>query len=871
MLKKGLSVVLSAVMICGGGLSVYADESDYTILFVSTEGSDRNNGSEQQPFETIEKARDTIRDLKKSNSLGKKGAVVYLRKGQYVLKNGVEFTSEDSGTQNAPICYRSYPDEEVTLVGGVVLNGNGFTKLSNQSVSDKIVDESARDKIYQFDLKAVGLTEIPRRAWRGTYSRWTGITDYFIPEEDYPGNTMDMEFYVDGKAMTVAQYPNTGYMKIKKIISQMSSAPTEMRDAYGEAAIQMRNEYLALPEEEKTPFIVQPDTDRAKYWTEAKDALLWGRFYWEWADQSIPITHVDTDTGAITTKYPSVYGALEDRVMYAYNLVEELDMPGEYYIDRDSEILYYYPENSSFVNSEMMLSVFDMPMFKFDNAEYIELKNIEMKVCRSNIINVSDGRNINVRGCEMAFSASDPIKVSGGYEHSIIDCYVHDTEGGADIDAGDRATLENGNCYIENSEFEACDRLTKTYNMAINIGGCGNRATNNKLHDSAHMIFGWGGNNNIIAFNEVFDACNASDDMGALYAGRQIASRGNKILYNYIHDIGKSGALGSNGVHAIYLDDGYSGTDIVGNVFVGISGYGVFVNGGRDNVVYNNIFADCKTAINGTSWCLSNEGRTDWQTIDYKSDIWKEAYPELYNLNIEKMGYPDGNIYQNNLYYNSGINTFSVEMENSSTVENNYSTNADPGFYDINNKNYLLPEGAQVYDKIDGFKFIPFTRMGMYSDRAKNRIKSATILVIGSPYSFVKGEKKLIDSDNRKIIPVIINDLTYLPIRFVAESLGSKVSFTDGIAMVEKDSDVIEIDINNNIVKHNSEAVELCADVIVTEGRTYLPLRAVSELLKKQIFWDDRGFIAVSDIENLLNSENDRDIIRYIYDELDVY
>lgn len=160
----------------------------------------------------------------------------------------------------------------------------------------------------------------------------------------------------------------------------------------------------------------------------------------------------------------------------------------------------------------------------------------------------------------MAFSASDPIKVSGGYEHSVIDCYVHDTEGGADIDAGDRATLENGNCYIENSEFEACDRLTKTYNMAINIGGCGNRATNNKLHDSAHMIFGWGGNNNIIAFNEVYDACSASDDMGALYAGRQIASRGNKILYNYIHDIGKSGALGSNGVHAIYLDEALTGT-----------------------------------------------------------------------------------------------------------------------------------------------------------------------------------------------------------------------------------------------------------------------------------------------------------------------
>lgn len=868
MFKKRISILLSAVLICGIFGNVEAKEADYSILYVSLNGNDNGDGSISNPFATIEKAQETIRELKKNDEIGDKGAVVYLREGQYTLKSGIEFTEEDSGREGAPICYRAYPGEEVTLVGGVVLNGSGFTKVTDASVTDRIVDEKARNKIYQFDLQKIGLTDIPRRAWRGAYSR-SGIGEMFVPEEDYPGSDMDMEFFVGKKAMTVAQYPNEGYMKTKRIISQMVPSPRELADKYGEEAIKKRNEYFALPEDQRTPFIVLPDTDRAKYWSEAKDALLWGRFYWEWADQSMPILSVDTETGAITTKYPSLYGALEDRSMYAYNLLEELDSPGEYFIDRDSKMLYFYPENNDFINSEMILSVFSMPMMKFNNASCIDIKDINMTVCRANFINVKDGKNITVKDCDFSFSASNPIWINGGKEHGVTDCHIHDTEGGVYINAGSRATLEDGNCYIENCEFEACDRLKKTYNPAINMDGCGNRIINNRLHNSAHMILCWGGNNQTIALNEIYDACNTSDDMGAMYAGRQITSRGNKILYNYVHDIGKEGALGSNGVHSVYLDDGYSGTDIVGNVFANISGYGVFVNGGRDNVVYNNIFANCKTAINGTSWCLFNEGRTDHTSVNYKTEIWKNAYPELYNLDISKMSYPNGNVYKNNLYYNSGVNTMSVEMENSSIIENNYSTNGDPGFYDVNNKNYLLKEDASVYSKIENFKFIPFTRMGMYSERAKDRVKSAVTLVIGSPYALVNGRKTMIDNDNKEITPMIIADSTYLPIRFVAESLGADVAFDNNTATIEKGTDIFTINISSGEVKFNNEVKDIKPMVI--EGRTYLPLRAVSELLNKEIFWDDSGFVAISDITELFNSKNDADIIRYIYDDLDIY
>jgi hypothetical protein len=51
------------------------------------------------------------------------------------------------------------------------------------------------------------------------------------------------------------------------------------------------------------------------------------------------------------------------------------------------------------------------------------------------------------------------------------------------------------------------------------------------------------------------------------------------------------------------------------------------------------------------------------------------------------------------------------------------------------------------------------------------------MLQIGNANALVNGNNKLIDPQNLKVVPEIINGRTMLPLRFVAESLGADVQW----------------------------------------------------------------------------------------------
>ncbi len=117
---------------------------------------------------------------------------------------------------------------------------------------------------------------------------------------------------------------------------------------------------------------------------------------------------------------------------------------------------------------------------------------------------------------------------------------------------------------------------------------------------------------------------------------------------------------------------------------------------------------------------------------------------------------------------------------------------------------------------------------------------------IPGPEALAKGEMQLIlDGQNITSIaePIIQNDRTLVPIRFIAEQLGAQVNW-DGVnktVTIEKDGSSVLLRINSQLVLYqNNEKIYNLCDVpprIINE-RTYVPLRLVSNALGIGIDWD---------------------------------
>ena len=133
-------------------------------IYVSGQGKDQWSGSvpspdtirNDGPFNTLERARDMVRTLKKEGNLPKSGVTVWLRGGHYYRENTFELTAEDSGTLDHPIIYRAYNNEKVHLLGGQEIEG--FTEVTDPDVLGRL-NESCRNKVMQVDLKAQGITD----------------------------------------------------------------------------------------------------------------------------------------------------------------------------------------------------------------------------------------------------------------------------------------------------------------------------------------------------------------------------------------------------------------------------------------------------------------------------------------------------------------------------------------------------------------------------------------------------------------------------------------------------------------------------------------------------------------------------------------
>lgn len=144
----------------------------------------------------------------------------------------------------------------------------------------------------------------------------------------------------------------------------------------------------------------------------------------------------------------------------------------------------------------------------------------------------------------------------------------------------------------------------------------------------------------------------------------------------------------------------------------------------------------------------------------------------------------------------------------------------------------------------------------------KGGIDSAIVLFVGSPLALVNNAETRIDTGNPDVMPVIKNNRTLAPVRFVAEKLGLDVQWNSGTSEVtisQKDKN-IKMVLGSSTMQVGDRAVKLEAAAEAINGRTFIPLRALAEAVGKKVFYD-RGLIIISDEENIFDAAADKAIL----------
>ena len=122
-----MPILLLAMAVPCMGVEPRPDDPNITWLAVGPDGSDDDPGTRQEPFATLERARDAVRELRRTGSLGEGDAIVVkVLPGTYYRDKPFELTEEDSGTENTPVIYTGPRDGGVTLSGGSPVTGFGL-------------------------------------------------------------------------------------------------------------------------------------------------------------------------------------------------------------------------------------------------------------------------------------------------------------------------------------------------------------------------------------------------------------------------------------------------------------------------------------------------------------------------------------------------------------------------------------------------------------------------------------------------------------------------------------------------------------------------------------------------------------------------
>ncbi len=515
-------------------------------IYVAVDGNDTNPGTLDKPIATFARAKEMVRELKKT---AKGEIVVAFKAGNYGAMDCLEFTAEDSGTADAPIRYTAYGDGEVTFSNGVTIKNEEFKPIEE---SEKyLFKEKFYDKIYKVDLN--------------------GRVDEFSQK-----NTL----FSGSGACYEARYPNKEADGTDRFYSNMTTTV---------------DKHCSIQLQALLPKIV------AGFRT-TEGMRITGFLRVGWLVETFNVKSYDPETNIVT--FDTYLGYRPDNgyvvgeelggfdfmfegrttdTVYFSNLSDQLDKEGEYWFDTSTKTLYVYAPNGDYTIADgggfMTLS----------DADYISFVGLNFNGCMGDAIRANDSDSLTFDRLTISNVSGKYVLYSGDctnlsfinnelYNFGQYGMYITDSK-------TSQYSLKSENIVVDNNYFHDFGFMD-SWPSGIEINRqVGARITHNVFSNGAHGAIRYDRCVDLHIEYNVFDSLmTTTADFGAIYATfRAYTFRSDYIRYNIFMNI--RAAAGQYGIYA----DGSCGQEFTNNLFYNAGDHCVTLNGGRDNVVANNV------------------------------------------------------------------------------------------------------------------------------------------------------------------------------------------------------------------------------------------------------------------------------------------
>ena len=563
---------------------------------------------------------------------------------------------------------------------------------------------------------------------------------------------------------------------------------------------------------------------------------IWPWAHCDWALYTCKIESYDKKEGImITDKLADEQYGNQARY-YIEGMYELLDAEGEFHYDSDEKMLYYMPYGGKDPNTECnvyapvvdeIIRMTGKPLTPVENIVFDGLSFEKTNFIRSlsiwyhtidaksqeaikGLVTMDTANNIKMLNCRFKNSGLSGVFITGASNYNYINNCLFENMGISGVIICGDSVQRNNSEYIRHNRISNCI-MHDLGELGIDAAGVNIWSTQGTITENCEF-YNMPRQAYSIRGVSWIGTATLSDNLKVSGRCKENVLR-NSLVYEVCHDSGDNGALHTAGVS--YQTK----------------------NGNRN--YFDNVFVD---------------------TI--------YAHPTM--LDFAPNGYFGD--YQSN--WQSFVN---VKMTNHDGAQANRSTDdfidvkqtrygADTKLETINFENVSWMKGFNE-NKID------YANMGVTDDYPFEltpdylSVKKAVILQQGAAAAINHGTKTYIDPNNHAVQPVNVSDRLLVPIRFIAESFGAEVSWSDPVATVKLGDDVIEITKNSNIMKVNGEDKTIDVAATILNDRTMVPLRAVAEALGKEVNYYN-GLVVITDEKDLFDENRDYMTLQRLGNEL---